>query len=235
MAPLIIGHRGASGYLPENTLAAFEKAIALGADGIELDIWPDASGEPMVIHDESLSRTTRHRGKVTAMPMADLIPLGIPSYRQVLGIAPGKMVVFTELKGQQENRVGEAIYDAAASGAWNYSQLPVIGFDHAQLARLKAVYPEIAIGLSFDKAMLKQVPSANHMIAKARELQAAAINPDYHLATKELVDAAHAAGLAVNVWTVNHPKAMQQMIALGVDAIMTDYPDRLHVLLQEAK
>lgn len=234
MSVLIIGHRGASGTMPENTLPSFEKAIEHKADGIELDIWPDVTGEPMVIHDESLSRTMHHQGKVTSMRMTELISLGVPSYQQVLDMAASKLVIFTELKGEQEDRVGQAINHAVASGKWRYEQLPVIGFNHAQLARLKAEYPEIEIGISFSKKMLEYVPAEKHapyMVVKATSMRATAINPDYRLVTPELVEKAHAAGLKVNVWTVNSHKAMQRMIALDVDAIMTDYPDRLYAQL----
>lgn len=231
MSVLIIGHRGASGHMPENTLPAFEKAIEMQADGVELDIWPDATGVPMVIHDESLSRTTRHKGKVTAMRSADLQPLGVPSYAQVLDMAAGKLIIFTELKGPREEHVGKAISDAVATGGWRYDELPVIGFDHEQLKRLKAAYPHIHIGASFSKKMLEHLPRAKqipYMISKASAMHAVAINPDYHVVDAELVERAHNAGLKVNVWTVNSAKAMDAMLALGVDAIMTDYPDRLH-------
>jgi glycerophosphoryl diester phosphodiesterase len=130
--------------------------------------------------------------------------------------------------------VGQAIHDAVASGVWNYAQLPVIGFDHAQLARVKAAYPDIHIGVSFSKKMLEYVPADKHtpyMVAKASGMHAQAINPDYRLVTQELVESAHAAGLKVNVWTVNNSTAMRNMIALGVDAIMTDYPNRLYEIL----
>src|SRR5688500_10081849 len=133
MSTLIIGHRGASGHLPENTLPAFEKAIEMGADGIELDIWPDADGIPVIIHDETLSRTTKHEGRVTAMRAADFAPLGVPAYQQALDLAPGKIVIFTELKGECEENAGAMIEKAVADGKWRYEQLPVIGFDHDQL------------------------------------------------------------------------------------------------------
>lgn len=231
MSTLIIGHRGASGHLPENTLPAFEKAIEMQADGVELDIWPDRSGEPVVIHDEDVSRTTKHKGKVTAMLREDLEPLGIPTYAQVLAVAEGKLMVFTELKGSKEDRVGAAIKTAVESGKWSYSQLPVIGFDHAQLGRVKKAYPDIRIGLSFSKKMLESVPAdkrVTYMVAKASGMHASGINPQYAEVTKELVEAAHAAGLSVNVWTVNSDAGFDKMLALGVDSIMTDYPDRLH-------
>lgn len=237
MSTLIIGHRGASGHLPENTLPAFEKAIEMQADGVELDIWPDKHGEPVVIHDESLSRTTTHKGKVTAMAMEDLAALGVPAYVQVLDMAEGKLIVFTELKGPKEERVGAAIAKAVESGKWSYARLPVIGFDHAQLGRVKQAYPHIRIGLSFSRKMLEHIPAgerAAYMVAKASGMGASAINPHYTEATPELVEAAHKAGLSVNVWTVNSEAGYDRILALGVDSIMTDYPDRLYKKLHPA-
>lgn len=238
MSMLIIGHRGASGHAPENTLPAFEKAIEMGADGVELDLWPNALGEPMVIHDDKLERTHRHKGRVTDMRVEDLAPLGIPRYQDVLDMAKGKLVVFTELKGDHEDKVAEAIHRAVAQDGWRYKALPVIGFDHAQLKRLKKAHPDILTGATFSRRMLEGLAPelhAPHMIATAKRLGASAINPDYNLVTPEIVAAAHEAGLAVNVWTVNHPVAMDKMIALGVDSIMTDYPDRLHAKLHPAE
>lgn len=234
MSLLIIGHRGASGHAPENTLPAFEKAIEMGADGVELDLWPAADGTPVVIHDEELERTHRHNGKVTAMDVADLRGLDIPSYAQVLELAQGKLVVFTELKGPREDKVAEAIHHGVTEDGWSYAALPVISFNHAQLERLKRANPDIRIGASFSRKMLEHIPAAeriNFMLTRARNMQAFAINPDYRLVTPELVERAHAAGLQVNVWTVNAPDAMHDLMAMGVDSIMTDYPDRLYSIV----
>lgn len=231
MSLLIIGHRGASGHAPENTLPAFEKAIEMGADGVELDLWPAKDGTPVVIHDEELERTHQHHGKVTAMDVADLRGLDIPSYAQVLELAQGKLVVFTELKGPREDKVAEAIHHAVSADGWSYAALPVISFNHAQLERMKRAHPDIRIGASFSRKMLEHIPAAEQgdfMLTRARNMQAFAINPDYRLVTPELVERAHAAGLQVNVWTVNAPDAMRDLMAMGVDSIMTDYPDRLH-------
>lgn len=238
MSTLVIGHRGASGYLPENTLPAFEKAIEMGADGIELDVWPDADGVPVVIHDETLSRTTKQGGKVTASHAADLAPLGVPTYQKALDLAPGKIVIFTELKGECEKNIGAYIEKAVNDGAWRYEQLPVIGFDHEQLKRMKMLYPRIFTGATFSRKMLESVPTAQHaahMIAEAQRIGARAINPDFRFTSREVVEQAHAAGLKVNVWTVNRPNDMNAMLALGVDAIMTDYPDILYQKLHPAE
>lgn len=230
LSALIIGHRGASGHLPENTLPAFEKAAELGADGIELDVWPDVNGHPVVIHDEELGRTHRQKGKVTSMRADDLALLGIPRYEDVLALARSRLLVFTELKGNAGDNVAEAINRAVKMDGWSYDALPVIGFDHGQLERLKQRNPAILTGATFSREMLEHVPRDRHatfMVSKASRIGASAINPDYRLVTPEVVAAAHGAGLKVNVWTVNTLAAMDKMLALGVDAIMTDYPDRL--------
>ena len=231
LSALIIGHRGASGHLPENTLPAFAKAIEMGADGIELDVWPDVNGHPVVIHDEDLERTYRQKGKVTGMRVEDLSVLGVPRYEDVLELAKGKLIVFTELKGMHEDKVADAIHRAVSENGWSYDALPVIGFDHDQLERLKDANPAIVTGASFSRKMLEHIPRDKHaafMVSKASSIHASAINPDYRLVTPEIVEKAHAAGLKVNVWTVNSPAAMDKLLALRVDAIMTDYPDRLH-------
>lgn len=237
MSLLIIGHRGASGHAPENTLPAFEKAIEMGADGIELDVWPAVDGTPMVIHDDALERTHGHQGRVSAMQAGELADLGIPRYEDVLALAKDRLVVFTELKGGHEDVVAGLIHRAVAQDGRTYGELPVIGFDHEQLRRLKKTHPAILTGATFSQRMLERVPAAQqaeYMITRAQDIGAAAINPQYHLVTAELVERAHAAGLQVNVWTVNTPGTMRKLIALGVDSIMTDYPDRLHRIVHEA-
>lgn len=238
MSLLIIGHRGASGHAPENTLPAFEKAAEMHADGIEFDVWPDASGMPMVIHDDELKRTHGHDGRVTKMLAEDLAALDIPRYQQVLDMAKGRLILFTELKGDAEDAVAEAIHRAVAQDGWRYEELPVIGFDHAQLERLKRANPAILIGATFSRNMLEHVPQgeqADFMVTRAINLKASAINPDYRMVTPELVEKAHAANLAVNVWTVNTPGTMKKLMDMGVDSIMTDYPDRLHAIVAEAE
>lgn len=237
LSALIIGHRGASGHAPENTLPAFEKAAEMGADGIELDLWPDVNGHPIVIHDEELGRTHKHKGKVTTMRADDLAVLGIPRYEDVLQLAKGRLIVFTELKGGHEDKVAEAIHRAVAEDGWSYDRLPVIGFDHDQLARLKEAHPALVTGATFSRKMLEHVPRKDHatfMVSKAARIGASAINPDHRLVMPEVVAKAHAAGLKVNVWTVNTPAAMDRALALGVDAIMTDYPDRLRAKVHRA-
>lgn len=233
---MIVGHRGASGHAPENTLPAFEKAIELQAEGVELDIWPDKDGVPVVIHDDSLERTHHVKRLVSESTAAELKTHDIPSYEDVLALAKGKLVVFTELKGASEDAVGAIIDRKVAEEGWSYEQLPVIGFDHAQLKRLKAKHPQILTGATFSRKMLERIPRnahADYMISAAKAIGATAINPDYRLITGEVVRQARKAGMKVNVWTVNTPRDIKTMIAFRVDAIMSDYPDRVAAELHD--
>lgn len=227
---MIVGHRGASGHAPENTLPAFQKAIELQAHAVELDVWPDKDGVPVIIHDDSLERTHKVKLLASASSAEELQAHAVPTYEEVLALAKGKLVVFTELKGPAEDTVGDIIDHKVEKEGWTYAQLPVIGFDHAQLRRIKEKHPQILTGATFSRDMLEQIPRnahADYMISAAKAIGASAINPDFRLITGEVVRQAHKAGLQVNVWTVNSPRDIKTMIAFGVDAIMSDYPDRV--------
>ncbi|MBM3617261.1 MAG: glycerophosphodiester phosphodiesterase [Alphaproteobacteria bacterium] len=228
---MIVGHRGASGHAPENTLPAFTKAIELRADAVELDIHSDKDGVPVVVHDGNLKRTANRDVAVSALSAEELAEYAIPSYEQVLDISKDKLVVFTELKGDSEDAVADIITRKVAEEGWTYEQLPVIGFDHEQLKRVKARNPDILIGATFSRSMLEQIPRDTHadfMISAAKAIGASAINPDFRLVNGDVVRKAHKAGLKVNVWTVNAPRDITTMIAFKVDAIMSDYPDRVY-------
>lgn len=228
---MIVGHRGASGHAPENTIPSFEKAIELRADAVELDIRSDKNGIPVVIHDASLERTSSVKRDVASFTVEELAKYHVPSYEQALDTAKSKLVVFTELKDASEDAVADIITRKVAEGGWSYDQLPVIGFDHEQLRRVKNRNPDIVTGASFSRSMLEQIPRdthADYMISAAKSIGASAINPDYRLVNGEVVRRAHKAGLKVNVWTVNSPRDITTMIAYGVDAIMSDYPDRVY-------
>lgn len=233
---MIVGHRGASGHAPENTLPAFQKAIELRADAVELDIHSDKDGIPVVVHDGNLKRTANRDVEVTSLSAQELAEYAIPTYEQVLETAKDKLVVFTELKGDSEDAIADIITRKVAEAGWTYEQLPVIGFDHEQLRRVKARNPEILTGATFSRAMLEQIPRdthADYMISAAKAIGASAINPDFRLVNGDVVRKAHKAGLKVNVWTVNAPRDITTMIAYKVDAIMSDYPDRVYSRLHD--
>ncbi len=224
----IIGHRGASAHYPENTFAAFEAALIAGVAGIELDVQRCKTGEMLVIHDATLDRTTNGTGRVADMSLADLKQLETTNGEALFNLdalldhlAGRKAALFIELKGAGVRRVAQRIERSVLSGQFRYRQLPVISFNPWRLALLKLILPKAHTGLSFS---YDSAPSAGKMLFLARLIRAKAINPDYRLVTPELVARGHAAGLQVNVWTVNAEADMLRMRDCGVNAIMTDDP-----------
>jgi len=213
---LKIGHRGASGYLPENTIASFEKAIELGANGVELDVHLCKTGELVVIHDDTVNRTTDDFGLVEDLSREQLRHLGIPSLEDVLQAIGKDIYCFIEIKPENAvlptmNLVADYIKDG-----WN--KLRVISFEHEALERVLQKIPEIYIGFSFEKLN-------SQAIIRAAKAGAKLICPLHKLITPDYVKQAHDLGLEVIAWTVNSPEDIAQMYELQVDGIIGDYPD----------
>ena len=238
--PWIIAHRGASAYAPENTLAAFERAVELGAGFIETDIRLTRDAHFVAIHDELLERTTNGRGEVQQHTLAELRELDaghwfdrefhgqrIPTLEEILEFGRKHDVVFyLEVKYDTAMGMHHALV-AALRRAESAARTIVISFDPGMLASLRALDASIMTGLLVDRDGAKD--SVNRtMGAGARQLC-----PDYSIATPELAEQAHSAGLQVVSWTVNELKDMRAVVAAGVDGIMTDRPDRLRAMLEE--
>ncbi len=231
---LNIAHRGASGSFPENTIRAFLAAVEAGAAMCELDVRLTRDGIPVVIHDETVDRTTDGRGAVAEMTLAEIkhfdagMRFGarfagerIPTLAEVFDALVNRCGLNIELKADAaEKPVCEIV---RARGAIEASM--VSGFDWEALWRVRAIDPAIRIGVLADKR-------GDAMLATARRLDAWAVNPRYNLCTAELVSEAHGHGFKVMVWTVDERAAMRRMIAYGVDGIMTNYPERLSALVR---
>lgn len=235
---LITGHRGASGLYPENSMLAFKKAFEQGANAIELDVHRCKTGEMVVIHDETVDRTMNGTGRVADLTLAELKALDgkdgqkIVTLDEVLEMVGGKATVFIEMKGPGNAEVAKSIHKAVKEQGFSYDQLPVISFDHSRLFLLKLRNPHIQTGLSFSKRTKLERTT---MVPLAKTLGASSINPYHVMVDKELVEEAHKAGLSVNPWTVNRPEVMERMHGYGVDAIMTNYPDKLHNVVHQTK
>jgi glycerophosphoryl diester phosphodiesterase len=228
--PLVIAHRGASGYRRENTLAAYALAVEQQADMIEIDLHRTRDEASVVIHDE---RPAGLAGEIADATLAEVraLDLGggarIPTFDEVLD-AFGQTIAFNvELK-----RGGHGFYaglEAAAVAALErrglLSRTLFSSFEDAVLARLAEVAP------ASRRALLLGPKRAERPLERARAVGAEALNPWRGLATRELVEAAHAAGLAVYVFTVNPEDEMRRLLELGVDGLFTDFPDRLRALL----
>jgi len=251
---LNIAHRGASARFPENTLRAFSAAFEFGADMCELDVRLTRDGVPIVLHDATVDRTTDGRGAVATMSLQKLRSLDagvkfgagfigelVPTLAEVFHLTlpttcrgqtnlpnqpPGKprpRALNLELKGADtEGPVCDLIRanDAVDSTL-------VSSFDWAALSRVRDSAPEIRIGLLSSKRPAE-------LLAAALDLRANAINPRFDIAGRDLCAKAHSHGIQVYVWTVDDVDLMRVLIAIGVDGIMTNYPERL-ASLREVK
>lgn len=222
----VIGHRGARGHAPENTLLGIDTGIALGAPWVEFDVQRHPSGELLVIHDLTLDRTTSGRGFIDAQPFAALRALDagqgqmIPTLDEVLDLVDQRVGVNVELKtaGGTGEAVAAALRARIAAG-WPVEKILVSSFHLPELWEFKQLAPEIPVG-----ALLCGVPL--DWAGCAVELGAATLNLSSEFVDPRLVADAHAHGLKVYVYTVNDPAEMRALRALGVDGVFSDYPDR---------
>jgi glycerophosphoryl diester phosphodiesterase len=237
---LNIAHRGASAYAPENTIAAFDKAVEQGADAIELDLHLSRDGELVVIHDDTLDRTTDGSGPVHQRSLAELMRLDagrwfgeafagerIPTLSEVLDRFVGRIPLALEVKAGSDFFPG--IEETLVSALRRHSAIEdaaVASFDHFALKRLKEIEPTLRTA-----ALLVGRPVSLSALAGPARADGLAIEASF--VTKAEVEACRAAGLKLVVWVVNEPAQMRHFIRLGVDGIITDRPDLLHLALTE--
>ena len=224
---LKIAHRGASGYKPENTLAAFQKALDMQVDGIELDVHLTGDGAILVIHDETLERTTNGVGRISEMSFDDVRKFkcddnnAIPTLAETLDLIAAKCFVNIELKGDRTAlSVVELIRHNVDEKKWMYSQFIVSSFDWNALQEVRKTNPEIPIGVL-------TTTDLDLAIGFAEFIKAQAIHPYFHLLTAKNVSIMQEKGFAVYAWTVNEPDDIAQVKKLSVNGIITDFPDRI--------
>jgi glycerophosphoryl diester phosphodiesterase len=245
--PLNIGHRGASGDAPENTLAAFELAVRQAADGIELDVHLSADGVPVVIHDARLDRTTSGSGRVREHSVAALKRLDAGSWfnRRFPSLARPRYVgqripllsevlewarkrpcrVFIEIKeggGAYPGIEAAVLENLHRAGACQLAT--VVSFDFPSLRRVRELDSRISVGLDFTRSLLA--------LRRARALAATSFLPHWMIASRRFIRRAHGAGLQVIAWHIEQPRWMLQRIADGVDGIITNQPARLQEIRQ---
>jgi glycerophosphoryl diester phosphodiesterase len=231
---LNIAHRGASSRFPENTLAAFAGAIDAGADMCELDVQLSRDGAVVVIHDDTVDRTTGGRGAVGAMTLEQLKRLDagvsfgvefkgerIPTLDEVFACVGGRCALNIELKSAGlEQKVCATIrdHDALATAI-------VSSFDWDALDRIRQFHPAVRVGLLASRWPVR-------LLGAATAIKAHAIHPRADIVTEDLCTAAHERILDVYTWTVDDLDTMRKLIAYGVDGIMTNYPERLRMLME---
>ncbi|HAJ25957.1 MAG TPA: glycerophosphodiester phosphodiesterase [Syntrophus sp. (in: bacteria)] len=223
---IFFAHRGASGYEPENTLLAFELALAMGARWIELDVYA-VDGELVVIHDDRLERTTNGTGFVMDRGLAYLRSLDagkgqkIPLLREVFDLVSDLAGVNIELKGPGTAAPASALIAAVITERrMTAEQLIVSSFNHKELLRFKDMRPEIRIG-----ALVSGVPRRSARFAE--KMGAYAVHAGMNTVSRRFVADAHHRGLKFFVYTVNTGEDLQRMRNMGVDGVFTNYPDLL--------
>lgn len=224
---LKIGHRGAKGYEPENTLVSFEKAIEMGADGIELDVHLSLDGHLIVIHDETIDRTTNGKGFVNQLALQELKSFKIndeheiPTLEEVLDLVNQRCFVNIELKNQDTaEKVVQLIEHYISDKNWNHNHFIVSSFDWNALQQVRFLNGNIRIGILTETDL-------NLALSFARFLKAEALHPDFQLLTNEYTAKIQEKGIQVFPWTVNEMDNIQRMKSFNVDGIITDFLDRV--------
>lgn len=233
--PLIIGHRGASAYAPENTMASFKKAHELAADMIELDIHRSMDGELFVIHDDDTKRTTGTPGLIKLMSSSEIKTLDagswfgeefagekIPTLEEVMEWAKGKIQINIEIKSEGCEEKTVALlkkYDMV-------SDVIVSSFHHEYLKKTNELNPDVVTA-----ALVRDIEGAGDLKKVIEDCAPEAVNPRYLLLNKKAVSMAHKAGLKVYPYTVNDPISMKRMLSAGADGVITNNPDILRELI----
>ncbi len=239
MGFLGIAHRGASGRAPENTHASFAAALDLGAEAIELDVQLSADGELVVIHDETLERTTDGAGQVGDHTAAELAALDagswfgatfagerIPRLADVLAQVRDRVTLNVEIKSARDLGLIEPKLAALVAVEKATEWVVFSSFHSAGVRNMRAAAAWARLGVLCDE------DPRTRGLALANEVNAELLIPGRRWLDARIVEEAHVRGLDVWVWTVNEPGEMRRLIALGVDALFSDYPERFAGLAQ---
>ncbi|HEV2601806.1 MAG TPA: glycerophosphodiester phosphodiesterase [Candidatus Babeliales bacterium] len=225
---LKVGHRGACGYEPDNTLRSFAKAISFGVDMIELDVHVCKSGELVVFHDHKLNKIVRDGGYVAQKTLAELQALdvgkgeAIPTLSQVFDLmAPTNIIINIELKGMgTAQAVAELIQLYVREKGYSYERFVVTSFNHYELETFRTFCAEVSMG-----AIINGLPIG--LAEFGERVGASCIVVDINCMNQALVDDAHARGMKIMVYTVNDYDDIALMKAMGVDGIISNFPDRI--------
>ena len=214
---LVIGHRGARGHLAENTLPSIAKALELGVDGIEIDVFRCASEELVVFHDQTLEKLTNATGYIEQLDLDSIRNIEvlngftIPTLEEVLNLINGRAMLNIELKGSQTAILTDQMLQTFfEKETWSAEKILISSFDWEELKLFYEVNQKVPIAILTEDDPLDALPIA-------KELNAVAINPNYKSLNKENLTKIHKKGLKIYPWTVNQPEEISALLALGVD------------------
>jgi glycerophosphoryl diester phosphodiesterase len=236
---MCIAHRGASSYAPENTLTAFDLALAMGSMHIELDVHCTRDGQVVVIHDETVDRTTNGTGPVTSYTLAELrcldagawfgaefIGQRLATYAEILGRYGGSVHIHTEIKGHTAHLAQRTVdlirqYDMTA-------QVTITSFQQSPLQDIRVYAPELPTGW-----LVHQVNET--IITRAQQLGVTQLCPLATTVTPALVRHLHAHGFVVRAWGVTTEALMRQVVDAGADGMTVNFPDKLMAYVQSLR
>jgi glycerophosphoryl diester phosphodiesterase len=236
--PLIIGHRGAAGEAPENTLASFALALRQGADGIELDVHPTKDGRIAVCHDPTLDRTTTGKGWIYQQTYDEIRQADagswfgeryagerVPLLDEVFDLVPPGILINVEVKHAYEGLMEQALLDFLRARG-RFEDVVISSFDHKCAVRIKRAEPRAQIGLLYTANLVSHAGYARSLGADVLSL-----HPYHQLIGAEDVAEARRHGLKTYPYTANSEDDLRRLIDAGVSGIITDYPARLKALL----
>jgi glycerophosphoryl diester phosphodiesterase len=214
--PLRIGHRGAAGHAPENTLVSVETALSLGVDVVEIDVHVSRDGHLAVIHDDRVDRTTEGYGYIRELTLAELQALKIPTVAQVIDMVKGRAALMLDIKVRN---IARALVELTALTP----ALPVFyaSFFHSELLRVRELDPAARTIALLDAVPVSLTAFASDARASHAGIGFDSLEPGFVASLKD-------AGLGVFVFTVDHPRDIAHARSLGVDGLISNFPDRLN-------
>nr|WP_321227014.1 glycerophosphodiester phosphodiesterase family protein [uncultured Psychroserpens sp.] len=225
--PLKIGHRGAKNHVAENTIESIEKALEFGVDGVEIDVHKCASGELVVFHDFTLDRMTNASGEIGKYTLTQLKSLKvkrrflIPTLQEVLDVIDKKCMLNIELKGKDTAaETCKIVSHYIENKGWTNDLFLISSFQEKELEEVFKIDKNLRLGV-LTKA------NVTDAMEFAKTINAYALHPNYSLLSKDNVKLAQQKGYKVMTWTVNDDESIKRMTSYGVDAIISDNPDRL--------
>jgi len=226
---LVIGHRGAMGHVLENTIESVQKAIELNVDGIEIDVFKSKTGELVVYHDPFLSRLSNSNAFIEQISLDSIKKIEliggyfIPTLKEIVDIIPEKIFLNIELKGQDTAfETNKIIINYLNTYNFPVSKFIISSFRWDELKKIRSFNKDIPIAILVDS--LYKIDDA---IKLAKQINAVALNPNKEFITKEIVNKIQSKNIKVYPYTINTPRNIRKMRSMGVDAIITDYPERI--------
>jgi len=232
--PLVFAHRGGSALAPENTMAAFANGLAVGADGIELDVRLSQDGVVVVHHDHTVDRTTRGHGAVAAMTAHDLARLGVPALAEVLGLFRDTRLI-VEMKTNDRELAAGVVEVVRQAGA--VERVCVGAFGQRVLNAVRSLEPTLATSAAREEvrwALYRSWVRRPSYGVAYKGFQVPEWAGTTRVVSKRFVDMAHRAGLGVQVWTIDDESDARRLLGWGVDALITDRPDVMVRVVHEA-